>query len=82
MKTKTGLFVPSPLQTRILEHLRDKGRASAQELQVAVESTVGSVRDSMNTLRKHGLVTKSPVSFELAACLRRPKGKKVPNASV
>ena len=74
MKTKTGLFVPSPLQTRILEHLKDKGRASAQELQAAVESTVGSVRDSLNTLRKHGLVTKSPVSFELAK--KSPRAKK------
>lgn len=83
MKTKTKapkvakLHPPSPLQTKILDHLRLKGRASAQELVPVTETTLGSVRDTLGTLCRRGLVVKSPVSFELADCLRAPKkGKK------
>ena len=76
MKPKSpGLFVPSPLQTRILEHLRVKWRASAQDIAQGVETTVDTVRDALNTLRHKGLVTKSPVSFELAE-KKVPKAKK------
>ena len=76
------LYPPGPLQAKILEHLRTKGRASAQELETATETTLGSVRDALTTLRKRGLVSKSPVSFELAECCRAPKNaKKVQSAS-
>ena len=60
------LYPPGPLQTSILECLKTKGRASAQELEAHTETTLGSVRDALSTLRKRGLVVKSPVSFELA----------------
>lgn len=74
---ETKLHPPSPLQTRILDHLRIKGRASAQELVPVTETTLGSVRDTLRTLCSRGLVVKSPVSFELAECCRAPKkGKK------
>lgn len=73
MKKTPGAFVPSPLQTRILEHLRTKGRDSAQGIMKGVDTTLDTVRDALNTLRHNGLVTKSPVSFELAECCRAPK---------
>lgn len=75
MKTKAPkatkavkLNPPGPLQTLILEYLAKapSGRASAQVLAQATETTLGSVRDALNTLQKKGLVIKSPVSFELA----------------
>ena len=70
------LYPPGPLQTSILEYLKTKGRASAQELETHTETTLGSVRDALSTLRKRGLVVKSPVSFELAECCRAPKKAK------
>jgi DNA-binding MarR family transcriptional regulator len=72
MKTKSGLFIPSPLQNLILEHLRTKGRDSAQGIAQGIDTTVGSARDALKGLRRHGLVDRSPVSFELAKCLRKP----------
>lgn len=71
----TKLYPPGPLQASILDYLKTRGRASAQELQGATETTLGSVRDALSTLRKRGLVTKSPVSFELAE-KKVPKAKK------
>jgi len=70
----TKLYPPGPLQASILEYLRIKGRASAQELETFTGTTLGSVRDALSTLRKRGLVTKSPVSFELAE-KKASKGK-------
>lgn len=70
MKKTPGLFVPSPLQTRIMEHLR-KGRDSAQGIMKGVDTTLDTVRDALNTLRHNGLVTKSPVSFELAEKVKK-----------
>lgn len=72
MKTKSGLFIPSPLQSSVIEHLRIKGRDSAQGIAKGIDTTVGSARDALKGLRRHGLVDKTPVSFELAKCLRKP----------
>lgn len=71
----TKLYPPGPLQTSILEYLKTKGRASAQELEIFTGTTLGSVRDALSTLRKRGLVAKSPVSFELTE-KKAPKTKK------
>lgn len=71
----TKASVPGPLQILILEYLGTKGRASAQVLAYATETTVGSVRDALNTLQKKGLAIKSPVSFELAEGPKKTKGK-------
>lgn len=70
----TKLYPPGPLQASILEYLKTKGRASAQELETFTGTTLGSVRDALSTLRNRGLVTKSPVSFELAE-KKASKGK-------
>ena len=71
----TKLYPPGPLQASILDYLETRGRASAQELQAHTGTTLGSVRDALSTLRKRGLVVKSPVSFELAE-KKVPKAKK------
>lgn len=62
---------------RILEHLRSKGRASAQELVPVAETTLGSVRDCLKELCRTGIVKKSPVSFELAAAKKGRQRKSV-----
>lgn len=75
MKKTVKLYPPGPLQAKILEHLRTMGRASAQELETVTETTLGSVRDALSTLRKRGIVVKSSVSFGLAE-KKVPKTKK------
>jgi len=76
MKTESGLFVPSPLQSRILDHLRTKGRSDLHEITRGVDATVSGVQGSLKMLRDQGLVTKSGILFELAPCCKKSSTKK------